>query len=291
MEIQWYPGHMTKARRMLEDSLKLVDVVVELIDARAPLSTRNPDFERLFAGKRRVLVLNKADLADAGKTRDFVKYFLARGEQAIAFSALAPRAPKEVVERIGQAAEDLIQRAQARGMKKTVRAMAVGIPNVGKSTFINRVRGGTPAKASDRPGVTRGRQWIVVNDRLEFFDTPGMLWPKFDDKEAAMKLAFLGSVRDGVMDIEALCANLIEFLSRAYPKETAVRYKLKDLGGTGYELLEGACRGRGWLMSGGRPDIARGAAIIIDEFRAGKLGAVTLDEVPAEDENGQRDGI
>lgn len=288
MDIQWYPGHMTKARRMLADSLKLVDVVVELVDARAPLSSRNPDFEELFAGKRRLLVLNKADLADPGKTGAFVEYFRARGERVFSFSALRPRAAKEAAQRVGQAAADLIERARKRGMNKTVRAMAVGIPNVGKSTFINRLRGGSPAKTSDRPGVTRGKQWIVINDRLEFFDTPGMLWPKLDDQSAARRLAFLGSVRDEIMDGEALCGALLEYLAAAYPAQTAERYKMKDVGGTGYELLEEACRGRGWLMSGARPDTARGASVILDEFRAGKLGAITLDDVPtvgeAEDE-------
>ena len=284
MDIQWYPGHMTKARRMLVDSLKLVDVVVELIDARAPLSSRNPDFDEVFAGKRRVLVLNKTDLADPNKTRAFVQYFREQGEQVFAFSALAPRAPKEVIQRIELAAEDLISRAKLRGMNKTVRAMTVGIPNVGKSTFINRLRGGAPAKASDRPGVTRGKQWIIINSHLEFFDTPGMLWPKFDDQEAARRLAFLGSVRDEIMDGERLCSELLEFLSQAYPEALASRYKLKGMGGTGYELLEDACRGRGWLMSGARPDTVRGAAVILDEFRAGKLGPMTLDDVPAEEE-------
>lgn len=280
MDIQWYPGHMTKARRMLVDSLKLVDVVVELVDARAPLSSRNPDFDELFAGKRRILVLNKADLADTARTKDFVNWFSQGGEAAFAFSCTRPRAPKEAVQRIEQAAQELIERAKKRGMNKTIRAMAVGIPNVGKSTFINRLRGGTPAKASDRPGVTRGRQWIVINNHLEFFDTPGLLWPKFDDQEAARRLAFLGSVRDEIMDGEALCSALLEALADAYPEQTAARFKLKDLGGTGFELLEDACRGRGWLMSGARPDTARAASVILDEFRAGKLGAMTLESPP-----------
>jgi ribosome biogenesis GTPase A len=265
---------------MLADSLKLVDVVVELIDARAPLSSRNPDFDGLFSGKRRVLILNKADLAQEDKTRAFVRYFKNVGLSAVSFSALEPRAAKEAAHFIGQAAQDLIARAKARGINKTVRAMAVGIPNVGKSTFINRLRGGSPAKTSDRPGVTRGKQWIIINNQLEFFDTPGMLWPKFEDKRAATRLAYLGSVRDQVMDGEALCADLLAYLAQAYPEQTAARYKLRATDGTGFELLEDACRGRGWLMSGGRADTARGAAIIVDEFRAGKLGRVTLDDIP-----------
>jgi ribosome biogenesis GTPase A len=283
MDIQWYPGHMAKARRVLSESLKLVDVVVELLDARAPLSSRNPDFEELFAGKRRLLVLNKADLADAAATRSFVKYYQNQGFGVLAFSALEKRAVAMAAQMVRKAAEDLVARSRGRGMNKTVRAMTVGIPNVGKSTFINRLRGGAPARASDRPGVTRGKQWIIIDDHLEFYDTPGMLWPKLEDKEAAVRLAFLGSVRDDIMDIEELSCRLLDFLMEKYPKQASARFKLQGSGASGYALLEEACRGRGWLISGGRPDTARGAAVVIDEFRAGKLGPVTLDEVPPEE--------
>lgn len=280
MNIQWYPGHMAKAKRQLNESLKLVDVVVELVDARAPLSTRNPDFEKLFGQKRRLLVLNKADAADPKMTQAFIDSFKAQGEEAMAFSFTSAKSVKVAVSKVSDAARDLVERYKARGMNKVVRAMVVGIPNVGKSTFINRLRGGSPARASDRPGVTRGTQWIVVNNYLEFLDTPGMLWPKLEDPQAAIKLAFLGSVRDQIMDGEELSMHLLDYLKEHYPGQTAQRFKLKDLDVSGYELLEAACLGRGWLMSGGRPDTDRGSAIILDEFRGGKLGPVTLD-VPA----------
>lgn len=289
MNIQWYPGHMAKARRLLTDSLKLVDVVVELIDARAPISTRNPDFEALLSTKRRLLVLNKADLADPQMTRAHLDAFRANGETAMAFSFTDNKSAKIAVGKVSEAARDLVQRYKARGMNKVIRAMVVGIPNVGKSTFINRLRGGSPAKTSDRPGVTRGGQWIVINNYLEFLDTPGMLWPKLEDPQSALRLAFLGSVRDQIMDGEGLCAHLLEYLKENYPDQTMARFKLKELSGDGEALLEAACRGRGWLMSGGRCDTERGAAVILDEFRAGKLGAITLDRLQTEAEDA-RDG-
>lgn len=280
MKIQWYPGHMTKARRMLQDSLRKVDVVVELLDARAPLSSRNPDFQTLFAGKRRVLILGKSDLAEPEATKAFVRYFKDQGEDAMAFSFATGKSAKAARQAVVDAAADLIERSKARGMNRTVRAMAVGIPNVGKSTFINQLRGGSPAKVSDRPGVTRGGQWIVIHSHLEFLDTPGMLWPKFEDDLVARNLAFLGSIRDQIMDGEALCGELLLYLMDKYPKRTMERFKIAETSDNGELLLEAACRGRGWLMSGARPDTARGSAVIIDEFRAGKLGAITLDEVP-----------
>ena len=280
LDIQWYPGHMAKARRMLAESVKLVDVVIEMVDARAPASTRNPDFDDLFGTKPRVVVLNKADLADP---------------DAISFSANAGKGVKEAVSLVERAARPVVERMKAKGVNKTVRAMIVGIPNVGKSTFINRLRGSAAAKAGNRPGVTRGKQWIVVGPYLEFLDTPGMLWPKFEDKEAARRLAFLGSIRGEIMDNERLSAELLEFLRDRAPEGAKARLKIDmDAEKSGEQLLEEACRRRGWLLPGARPDTERASALILDEFRSGKMGRLTL-EAPVqapegEDENGRETG-
>lgn len=295
LDIQWYPGHMAKARRMLAESVKLVDVVIEMVDARAPASTRNPDFDDLFGTKPRVVVLNKADLADPEATRAWIRAYRARGWDAISFSANAGKGVKEAVSLVERAARPVVERMKAKGVNKTVRAMIVGIPNVGKSTFINRLRGSAAAKAGNRPGVTRGKQWIVVGPYLEFLDTPGMLWPKFEDKEAARRLAFLGSIRGEIMDNERLSAELLEFLRDRAPEGAKARLKI-DMDGekSGEQLLEEACRRRGWLLPGARPDTERASALILDEFRSGKMGRLTL-EIPVqapegEDENGRETG-
>ena len=295
LDIQWYPGHMAKARRMLAESVKLVDVVIEMVDARAPASTRNPDFDDLFGTKPRVVVLNKADLADPEATRAWIRAYRARGWDAISFSANAGKGVKEAVSLVERAARPVVERMKAKGVNKTVRAMIVGIPNVGKSTFINRLRGSAAAKAGNRPGVTRGKQWIVVGPYLEFLDTPGMLWPKFEDKEAARRLAFLGSIRGEIMDNERLSAELLEFLRDRAPEGAKARLKIDmDAEKSGEQLLEEACRRRGWLLPGARPDTERASALILDEFRCGKMGRLTL-EAPVqapegEDENGRETG-
>ena len=295
LDIQWYPGHMAKARRMLAESVKLVDVVIEMVDARAPASTRNPDFDDLFGTKPRVVVLNKADLADPEATRAWIRAYRARGWDAISFSANAGKGVKEAVSLVERAARPVVERMKAKGVNKTVRAMIVGIPNVGKSTFINRLRGSAAAKAGNRPGVTRGKQWIVVGPYLEFLDTPGMLWPKFEDKEAARRLAFLGSIRGEIMDNERLSAELLEFLRGRAPEGAKARHKnAMDGEKSGEQLLEEACRRRGWLLPGARPDTERASALILDEFRSGKMGRLTL-EAPVqapegEDENGRETG-
>ena len=281
LDIQWYPGHMAKARRMLAESVKLVDVVIEMVDARAPASTRNPDFDDLFGTKPRVVVLNKADLADPEKTRAWIRAYRERGWDAISFSANAGKGVKEAVSLVERAARPVVERMKAKGVNKTVRAMIVGIPNVGKSTFINRLRGTAAAKAGNRPGVTRGKQWIVVGPYLEFLDTPGMLWPKFEDKEAARRLAFLGSIRGEIMDNETLSAQLLEYLRDNAPDGAKARLKI-DMAAekSGAELLAEACRGRGWILPGARPDTERAAGLILDEFRSGKMGRLTLDLPP-----------
>ena len=281
MNIQWYPGHMAKARRMLADSLKLVDVVIEMVDARAPASTRNPDFDAIFGTKPRVIVLNKADLADPAATKAWIRYYQSAGWDAISFSANAGKGVTEAISLVERAVRPTVERMKAKGVNKTVRAMIVGIPNVGKSTFINRLRGTAVAKAGDKPGVTRGKQWIIVNPYLEFLDTPGMLWPKFENKTVALHLAFLGSIRGEIMDTETLAARLLEYLRDTHPAAIETRLKFApDAESDGFAMMETACRKRGWILSGARPDTERASALILDEFRGGKMGRITLEAAP-----------
>ena len=279
--INWYPGHMAKSRRMLIEQLRAVDAVVELVDARAPLSSANPDLRGLTRGKARLLVLNKADLADDAATSRWLEYFREKNVMAMRFNSNGGRV-KEMLERIARATQPAVERAAARGVKKTVRLMVVGIPNVGKSTFINRLNGSAVAKASDRPGVTRANQWVKVGPYLELLDTPGMLWPKLDNQDSARVLAFLGSIRDQIMDGEELASELLARLMALSPQATSARFKLEGAAADtpGYALLEMACRGRGWLMAGGRMDTERGAALVLDEFRAGRVGRITLEMAP-----------
>lgn len=280
-DINWYPGHMARSRRLLMGQLRSVDAVIELCDARAPISTRNPDLNALVRGKARVLVLNKADLASQAATAAWLAYYRGRGLAAARFQSTGGKTG-EILELIQQAVRPAVQRMKARGVKKTVRLMVLGIPNVGKSTFINRLNGQAVAKTADRPGVTRSNQWVKVGPYLELLDTPGMLWPKLEDQAAARTLAFLGSIRDQIMDGEELAGQLLQRLMELAPEQTRARFKLEEIQeeAPGYELLEMACRGRGWLMSGGRPDVQRAAALVLDEFRGGKVGRITLELPP-----------
>ncbi|MGI5898436.1 MAG: ribosome biogenesis GTPase YlqF [Christensenellales bacterium] len=280
MNIQWFPGHMAKTRRLLAESLKVIDVIVEIVDARAPLSTRNPDFEPMFKGKPRILLLNKADLADDGVTARWKEYFEGKGYSSLAVSSVDRRHVKGVIALVENIMREKVESMKARGANKTVRAMVVGIPNVGKSTFINNLRGRAAAKAADRPGVTRGKQWIVISEYLEFLDTPGMLWPKFEDKNAASKLAYLGSVKDDIMDVEELACMFLGEVVKLAPKAVMERFNIEEPSQDGYELFQQACRGRGWIMSGGRLNTERGAAAVLDEFRGGKLGKLSLEAPP-----------
>lgn len=274
MNIQWYPGHMAKARRLLGDQLKRVDIAVELCDARAPLATRNPELDRLCAGKKRLLVLNKADLADERVTREWIKYFREKGITAVAFRSNSGK-PKDVLAPLESLTAAEVKRMKDKGVNKTVRGMVIGIPNVGKSTFINRLYGSAIVKAADRPGVTRANQWVKVGQYLEMLDTPGMLWPKLADQEGALLLAFLGTIRDQITDVEGLSIKLLDRLMEMAPDETAARFHLNDIDKRGLELLEEVCRGRGFLLSGGRLNTERGAAVVLDEFRAGKIARLT----------------
>ena len=288
-KINWYPGHMAKTRRLLQDQLRAVDAVIELCDARAPLATRNPDLARLTQGKARILILNKADLADDAQTARWLEHFRRGGLTALRFNSNGGKI-KDILGKIEQATRPAVERYAARGVKKTIRTMVIGIPNVGKSTFINRLYGGAVVKAADRPGVTRANTWVKLGPYLEVLDTPGMLPPRMDDQESAKLLAYLGSIRDQIMDTEELAGGLLQRLYEVAPAAAAARYKLGDAPGTEpHELMEAACRGRGWLLSGARYDMDRASALILDEFRAGKVGKITIQPLNARRADGEAD--
>lgn len=275
-QINWYPGHMARSRRLLQDQLRAVDAVIELCDARAPLATRNPDLERLTRDKARILILNKADLADDNDTARWLEHFRRQGLTSMRFNSNGGKV-RDILGHIDQATKPARDRYAARGVKKSVRTMVIGIPNVGKSTFINRLYGGSIVKAADRPGVTRSNQWVKLGPYLEILDTPGMLPPRLDNQDSAKLLAYLGSIRDQIMDTEELASGLLSLLYAINPAATSARFKLPaDVDPDPSELMEAACRGRGWLLSGARYDLDRASALILDEFRAGKVGKITL---------------
>lgn len=277
--INWYPGHMARAKRLLAEQLSRVDVVIELCDARIPRASRNPDLAELVKGKRRLLVLGKADLAEEAQTRAWLKYYRAQGLEAMSFDSVRGRA-KDVLARVERLSADLVERMAARGVKKTVRVMIVGVPNVGKSTFTNRINGAAIAKTGDRPGVTRSNQWVRVTPYLELLDTPGLLWPKLENQADARALAFVGTINDQIMDQQMLAIRLLTWLMENKREDAVGRFRLKETDAEGLALLEAVCRGRGWLLPGGVCDTDRGAAVVLDEFRAGKLGRVTLQRAP-----------
>lgn len=279
--IQWYPGHMAKAKRMLQDNLKVIDVVVELVDARAPESSRNPDFDSLFRSKARVILLNKSDLADPQETKRWMAYYRAKGYYAGEVVSTANNAKKTAVALITKAAAPRVAAMKQKGIQKVVRCMVVGIPNVGKSTLINRIAGTNRAEVGDRPGVTKAKQWVKITPYLELMDTPGLLWPKLENQEQARHLAYLGSIRDEIMDTEALAQSLLVRLHTVCPEALRTRYKKITAESTELELLNDVARSRGFLFRGGEPDGERAAHIVLDEFRGGKIARVTLDRAPA----------
>jgi len=279
LDIQWYPGHMAKAKRLLGQQLSKADIAVELCDARIPLSSRNPDLDRLLTGKSRILLLCKADLANTDATNRWLKYFENEGIQAMAYDT-TPQKTKRVRDLMDVAAKAFYERAERRGIKKTLRAMVVGVPNVGKSTLINRLTGSATTDVGDRPGVTRANRWVKVNPYLEMLDTPGMLWPKISDNKAAMRLAYIGTIRDAVYDQLELSIHLLSELLEDRRDITCERFKIKNPDAKGIELLDEVCRGRGFLLKGGVAHYDRASAVILDEFRAGKLGRITLEEPP-----------
>ncbi len=278
MNIQWYPGHMTKTRRQIEADLKQVDAVCEIVDARIPLSSRNPDIDAICGNKPRMIVLNRMDLADPAATKKWRDYFKSKGMAVLATDCKSRQGINEFTPAARVACAEKLARDAARGMNRPLRVMIVGIPNVGKSTLINQISGRKGAKAENRPGVTRGKQWVTVDSGLQLLDTPGILWPKFDDPQVGMMLAYTGAVKEGVIDIEELSCRLMELLHKYYPQVLADRYKVEAEQGTpGYELLEMAGRKRGLLLRGGEVHTERMAKVLMDEFRSGKLGKFTLE--------------
>jgi ribosome biogenesis GTPase A len=282
LNIQWYPGHMTKARRMIAGSLRLCDVICEVLDSRIPLSSRNPEIDELAREKPRVIVLNRSDQADPAETAAWSRFLGKDGSIVISTDSKSGRGVGRFPHAVREAAREKLSRAAAKGLNPTVRAMIVGIPNVGKSSLINRLTKSGRARTEDRPGVTRGKQWFSVGRNLELLDTPGILWPKFEDPKTGLLLAFTGAIRDEVVDIGELAAKLIGFLAKKYPDSVAARYKIEPVG-DGHELLAAAAKKRGCITSGGEPDIERIAAIVLDEFRAGRLGCFTLESVSGAD--------
>ncbi len=280
--IQWYPGHMTKTRRQMEADVGQVDAVCEIVDARIPLSSRNPDIDVICSRKPRILVLNRMDLADPDGTEMWASYFRRKGFSVIATDCKTRRGISEFTPAVRQACREKLQRDAARGMSRPLRVMIVGIPNVGKSTLINQISCRKGAKAENRPGVTRGKQWVTVDTGLLLLDTPGILWPKFDDPEVGRMLAYTGAIKEDVIDVEELAARLMELLLKRYPAALMQRYRIHPPEATpGYALLEMAGKNRGFLLSGGEIHVQRMAKVLLDEFRSGKLGKFTL-ELPEE---------
>lgn len=278
LNIQWYPGHMTKTRRQIEADLKQVDAVCEIVDARIPISSRNPDIDAICGAKPRIIVLNRMDLADPELTKQWMAYFRDKGMAAVATDCKSRKGINNFEPAVRSVLKEKIARNAERGMNRPVRVMIVGIPNVGKSTLINQISGRKGAKAENRPGVTRGKQWVTVNNGLLLLDTPGILWPKFEDPNVGLMLAFTGAVKENVIDIEELACKLMELLWRHYPQTVKERYKIDVEPDTpGYEMLEEAGRKRGFLMARGEINTERMAKVLIDEYRSGKLGFFTLE--------------
>lgn len=279
MNIQWYPGHMTKAKRGMKEDMKLIDLVIELVDARVPVSSRNPDIDQLGAGKARMVLLNKSDLADERLNVRWASWFEAQKIHTVKIDARNRGTLKQIQSVVQEACKEKLERDRRRGiLNRPVRAMVVGIPNVGKSTFINSFAGKACARTGDKPGVTKGNQWIRLNKTLELLDTPGILWPKFEDQQVGVKLAMIGSINDQILNKDELACELIRFLNSYYPQALSERFSLEDGKGQPEHILEEIARARACLMKGGELDVSRAAALLLDDFRAGKLGRITLEE-------------
>lgn len=278
MQFQWYPGHMTKAKRQMQEDIKLVDLVIELVDARIPMSSRNPDIDELGKNKARLILLNKADLADERLNQAWMAFFEKKGYFVVRMDARNKAQIKPVNAVILDACREKIERDQRRGIKnRPVRAMVVGIPNVGKSTFINSFAGRACAKTGNKPGVTKGKQWIRLNKSVELLDTPGILWPKFEDQSVGLKLALIGSIKDEILNIDEMSLELIRYLQQDYADALCERYAL-EVCNDPLKVLEGIAANRSCIKKGGEPDLSKAAALILDEFRSGTIGRITLEK-------------
>lgn len=289
MNLQWYPGHMTKAKRQMQEDLKLIDLIIELVDARIPLSSRNPDIDELGKNKARLILLNKSDLADERYNEQWSAYFQKKGFYVVKVNAKSGAGLKSIQGVIQEACKAKIERDRRRGIKnRPIRAMVVGIPNVGKSTFINSYAGKACAKTGNKPGVTKGKQWIRLNKTLELLDTPGILWPKFEDQEVGKRLAFIGSIKDEILNLEELSLELLNYIRTNYPGLLNTRYGIEEEG-TPVSLLEAVADKRKCLIRGQEIDYAKAAGIVMEEFRNGKIGRITLEFPPFEEETAHED--
>lgn len=278
MNYQWYPGHMTKAKRMMQENIKLIDLVIELVDARIPLSSRNPDIDELGKNKARLILLNKADLADDACNKEWIAYFKKQGLHVLEINARSGTGIRDVQGAVREACREKIERDKRRGiMNRPVRAIVVGIPNVGKSTFINSIAGKACTKTGNKPGVTKGKQWIRLNKELELLDTPGILWPRFDDQKVGRNLAFIGSMNDEILQKTELTMDLIGCLMINYKKELAVRYQCPEEMETPLQIYEHICESRKCYKKGGEIDYEKGALLFLDDFRSGRIGRITLE--------------
>lgn len=278
MNIQWYPGHMTKAKRAMKEDIKLIDLIIELVDARVPLSSRNPDIDDLGAGKARLILLNKSDLADERYNLMWASYFQNKGYFVLKVNSKSGAGLKQINGVVQEACKEKIERDRRRGiLNRPIRAMVVGIPNVGKSTFINSFAGKACTKTGNKPGVTKGNQWIRLNRSLELLDTPGILWPKFEDQSVGIRLALIGSINDEILNKDELALELIRFLMKQYPGILKEKYQTENLQTDAVEVLNQVARVRACLQKGGELDLAKAARLLIDDFRNGKLGRITLE--------------
>lgn len=279
MNYQWYPGHMTKARRQMQEDLKLIDLMIELVDARVPAASRNPDIDELGKNKARLILLNKSDLADERGNDAWMEYFKGKGYSVVKVNSRSGAGMKAINSAVQEACKEKIERDRKRGiLNRPVRAMVVGIPNVGKSTFINAYAGRACAKTGNKPGVTKGKQWIRLSKQLELLDTPGILWPKFEDQQVGLRLAFIGSIKDEIMNMEELAAELISFMQDAYPGVLAEKYTINEKQNS-YSVLEAIAESRHCLVRGNELDTAKAAGMLLDDFRNGRLGRITLEFV------------
>lgn len=278
MNYQWYPGHMTKAKRMMEENIKLIDLIIEVVDARTPISSRNPDIDQLGKNKARLLLLNKSDLADSDQNEAWSRFFQEKGFHVLKLNSRSGSGVKGVLPLVMEACKEKIERDKRRGIKnRPVRAMVVGIPNVGKSTFINAFAGKACTKTGNKPGVTKGKQWIRINKSLELLDTPGILWPKFEDQQVGARLAMVGSIKDEILNLEELSLELLKYLHRDYPGLLKARYEIEE-SPEPLTMLEQIASNRKCIQKGGELDYGKAAGILLEEFRNGKIGRITLEK-------------